>query len=73
MIDKPVIFYDMSPSRMLEIVSELKTFGLVVDKDFTFAYTPVGQWTFESYAPKKFVTFKFKEEKILTWFFLKFS
>jgi hypothetical protein len=72
MIKMSLTIDNMSSSRMLEIVDELKISGFVVDKDFTFAYTPPGPWDIDNGAKNKFVTFSFAEEKNLIWFSLKY-
>jgi len=65
----------MSASKMLDIVNELKLTGLVVDKDFSFAYTPSSSYYMYGLksGTESHVTFSFSEGKKLTWFILKYS
>ena len=63
---------DISVTRMMEIVYDLKDQGYVVDKDFTFAYTPPGSWTLEHGIPRRYATFTFPTPSLSTWFILKY-
>jgi hypothetical protein len=63
---------NISVTKMMEIVYDLKDQGYVVDADFSFAYTPPGSWTLENGAPNRYATFTFLTPELSTWFILKY-
>jgi hypothetical protein len=73
MLTNPIVVLDdISVTRMMEIVYEMKDMGYVVDSDFTFAYTPPGSWTLENGIPRRYATFTFPNPALSTWFILKY-
>lgn len=60
------------PMNILAIVAELKDSGLVLNTDFSFAFYPSCYNTeTHEFVPKQTI-FSFSEDKIATWFTLKY-
>lgn len=69
-----VKLYDITATRATEIVADLKKLGLVLHKDFEFAYVPP-KWDEFSYegVDRKHTRFTFRDEKFATMFSLRYS
>ena len=63
---------DKDPSQILEIVKEMRQYGLVQGRDFDFVYHPPG-YNNDGWSPvtPKHTIFLFYEEKMATLFTLK--
>jgi len=66
--------FHKSPGEIIEIVKEMRAFGLVQGKDFDWAYHKASwsEITFEAVTPS-FVAFRFYDEKWATMFSLKWG
>lgn len=65
---------DRNPNEIIDIVRELRTQGLVQGKDFDFAYHASRWDTFGHEPPtRRFTVFTFYDEKLATWFILKWA
>lgn len=64
----------LKPARIMEIVRELREFGLLQGHDFDFSYTPASYNNdgHEAVIPRH-VVFRFHVEKWASWFVLKYS
>ena len=67
-----VKIYDYDPSRILDIVRELRAMGLVQGKDFDFAYNQ-SKWDDMIGEIPKTTIFTFHTEKWSSWFILKYK
>lgn len=63
-----------NPTEVVEIVHEMKKEGLVIGKDFDFSYQPP-YYNNDGWSPiiQKQTVFTFYNEKIATWFTLKWT
>ncbi len=69
-----VKLFDITATRASEIVNDLKGMGLVLHKDFDFAYVPP-KWDDFSYegVERKHTRFTFYNDKHATMFSLRYS
>lgn len=63
---------DKDPNEILDIVKELRASGMVQGKDFDFAFYQ-NRWDPMIGDVKGFTNFTFYEEKLATWFALKWG
>ena len=63
---------DILPNRVLEIVHELKTSGLVMGMDFYWEYhkPKYNDWSGDA-THNRYTIFTFEDEKVAVWFRLK--
>ena len=67
-----IIIEHKDPSRILDIVKELRATGLSPGKDFDFAYNPPTEDWMNGVQTTRYTTFTFYEEKYSTLFALKY-
>ena len=63
---------DKDPNEVIEIVKTMRASGLVQGKDFDFAFYQT-RWDPMIGDVKGFTNFTFYEEKLATWFSLRYS
>ena len=63
---------DKDPNEVIEIVKAMRASGLVQGKDFDFAFYQT-RWDPMIGDVKGFTNFTFYEEKLATWFSLRYS
>lgn len=63
---------EKDPGAVIDIVKELRASGLVQGKDFDFAFYQT-RWDPMIGDVKGFTSFTFYEEKLATWFALKYG
>lgn len=68
-----VIVRDKQANEILDMVSELRSQGLVQGRDFDFAYQPEEYDTFTGIVKERLTVFSFHTEKYATLFSLKHS
>ena len=68
-----VTLYDLYAGKVLEIVDELKSMGLVLDKDFSFAYNKPKWDGFTGDTMDRHTDFTFYHDDLATWFSLKYG
>lgn len=68
-----VVVRDKPVTDILDIVKALKQQGLVIGKDFDFAYKPPEYDYMNGHTSPKQTQFTFYDEKLATWFSLKWS
>jgi hypothetical protein len=63
---------DKDPNEVIEIVKAMRTNGMIQGKDFDFAFYQ-SRWDPMIGDVKGFTNFIFYEEKLATWFSLRYS
>jgi len=68
-----VVVAEKTPNEIIDIVKALKQQGLLVGKDFDFAYQPSEYDYMTGYTKNRQTKFTFYDKKLATWFALRWA